>query len=394
MRQIVLKSFSTIAIFLGLLLIRFFVSTLFFNADFYNHLAWVTYLKQFGTENFYNNDFTPWAKANYPPLANYLFLFFDNIAHTVFNNPSQEIISSFYKLVSIIPETALATYFLVTKKKLLSLIILLNPGIFYNTLFWGQTEGAISSLTAFSALSFISGYTLFGFMLFATSLLIKQSAIVFLPIIAVIVYKLVLFKKITLAFTLTFIYIWFAFIPFISSFLDPIKFYLTESGGQAHQQFSSVNAFNFWFLIGLNNQPDSLRFLYLNLQTWGYLIIGIIILFVLKKIFRTKQLTQANIFTALGLTIFATFLFSTRMHERHFFPVLIFLLPFATSSKRNFCLYLFLSLYHFLNLYWVWGYPQLPLSIFLSENVINFMILGSILSFGYIMFNYLKKEKI
>jgi dolichyl-phosphate-mannose-protein mannosyltransferase len=386
------KFLKVLLIFSGLLLIRFYISLLFFNADFYNHNAWVNYMKDFGTRDLYSHDFTPWAKANYPPLANILFLGLDRL-YSLFFLSSEAMLSSFYKLVSIIPETALITYFLYKKRRLEAVIIFFNPGIFYNTLFWGQTEGAISSFTALSLISFLSSYTLFGFIFFATALLIKQSALVFLPVVAVLIYKTVSLKKIILASIITFIYMLIAFLPFTSNILiDPFVFFLKESGGQAHQHLATVNAFNFWFLIGQNNVPDAGTYLGISFRIWGYLLIIPILIPIILKFFRQKFTTKSEAFTVTAIIMLSTFLFTTRMHERHFFPSLILLLPFAVSSKKNFLIYSFLSCYHFLNLYWVWGYPNLPLSFFLMPSIVNSMIVVSIISFVIVYVYYLKHD--
>lgn len=382
-----------ILVFISLLLLRFWVATLFFNADFYNHNVWVNFMKDFGTEDLYKHDFTPWAQANYPPVANFLFLWLDQLCHALFKFSSQETLATFYKLVSLLPETGLVTYFALKKKWLEASLILFNPGIFYNTLFWGQTEGAISSFTALSILSFFSGFTLFGFISFATALLIKQSALVFIPILAIIVYKLVPAKKIVLATVITLIYIWLSFAPFVDNFwTGPIKFYLQESGGQIHQHLASVNAFNFWYLLGLNNISDSQNFLGFDLRLWGYLLLILILIPLFFHLFHKQYPIRFDTFTSLGILMLSTFLFTTRMHERHFFPVLILLIPFAVSSKKNFAVYSFLSFYHFLNLYWVWQYPPLPLSFFFESSRINFMIVLTILSFVYIYISYLKHD--
>ncbi len=383
-----------VLLFISLLGIRFWLSTLFFNADFYNHQAWVNFIKEFGTQSLYTHDFTPWAKAVYPPLVNTLFWQADLLSFKIFGSPSPEILTSFYKLISLIPETALITYFFFKKQKMAAFILFFNPGIFYNTLFWGQTEGAITSLTVLSIFFFFSRYTLFGFIAFTSALLIKQSALAFLPIITILVLKMVPAKNILLAVVISIFYTWIAFMPYADDFLfEPFRFYLINSGGLDHQHLSSVNAYNLWFLLGFNNHPDSLTFLGISHRIWGYTLLLFTLIPICGKLWRQKEITKLEAFTSLGILMLSTFLFTTRMHERHFFPVLIFLIPFALLSRKNFLLYCFLSFYHFLNLYWVWQYPSLPISFFFQPVILNFMTAITIGIFGYITINFLNTRK-
>ena len=133
---------------------RIFWSSWLFNDDFYNYLTWIESLFRLGPFGFYSRDFSPWAQANYPPLTTGLFATFHLLARWLFpHEQSCALLATFYKLPRIFLETMLAVYMLWRKKYLLSTLLLFNPAIWYNILWWGQTEGL---MTIFVMLGLIS----------------------------------------------------------------------------------------------------------------------------------------------------------------------------------------------------------------------------------------------
>jgi hypothetical protein len=205
--------------------------------------------------------------------------------------------------------------------------------------------------------------------------LIKQTSIVFLPVFALVVVRKTNFSQKILGILLSLIFIWFSFSFFTNNnyLRFPIDFYLQTAGGQKHQYLTSVNAFNFWYLAGLNNIPDSSTLGGINYRYWGILLM---LLFCLPTLIN-----------------FAVCLFMTRIHERYLFPTLIFLLPLAFTSVVNFVFYVIVSLTHFLNLYWVWHYPNLPIVDFLiGPEFIKILIIINLGIFFYFWAKFLLNQ--
>ena len=149
-----MRKFVFLGVFVGLLTMRIFWSSWLFNDDFYNYLTWIESLFRLGPFGFYSRDFSPWAQANYPPLTTGLFATFHLLARWLFpHEQSCALLATFYKLPRIFLETMLAVYMLWRKKYLLSTLLLFNPAIWYNILWWGQTEGL---MTIFVMLGLIS----------------------------------------------------------------------------------------------------------------------------------------------------------------------------------------------------------------------------------------------
>lgn len=378
--------------FLVLFCIRFVISTLFFNNDFRNHHSWVQFIVDRGFQGLYEHDFSPWAHANYPPLANIMFYVFDRLYFSLIKAPlNLDLLASFYKLPGIFVETILIVFLFFKRKWTEGLLLALNPAIVYNTLFWGQTDGLISVLVVFSIYALFSQRELLASILFASALLVKESALAFIPIIGLITSKILPRKKIIVLalFSITLIAIFF--IPFTQKnpLLYSFRFFSVESGGQTHQHLASVNAFNFWYLLGLNEVGDTTH----NLRSVGFVIVALFLIPIVAKIINTKIIKPDFAFFALGIAYFAVFLFLTRMHERHFLPVLFLLLPLAASSIKNLISYLVLSVIHFLNLYMVWGEPKiLLLDKLLTPINIHFMIVVELVAFIYLYYEFLRPK--
>jgi dolichyl-phosphate-mannose-protein mannosyltransferase len=372
---------------------RWWLSTLFFNHDVVNHMYWVDSLKKDGLVGFYDRDFTPRAAANYPPLTNFLFLVGDKLYDKLgLDRTNLNLLASFYKLPSILAETFLLGYFFLKSKWFLSTFFLLNPGLFYNSLFWGQIEGLITALVFFSVVSFFSKRPALGFIFYLLAILSKQSAFVFLPVILLLAWKKTVLKEKIVGFFLGFVLLVLVF-SFFAGRIDlifPLNFYKYTVGGQKHQHLASVNAFNFWYLLGFNNISDAVLWKGISFRFWGVILTLPLMVLVLGKLWRRPFLKRSLM--ACGVLNFAACLFLTRIHERHLFPSLVFLLPSATWSFPSFVFYLVASLIHFLNLYWVWQYPghKSLLTVVNREGLIKIVTVLNLPLFSYFLWSFLK----
>lgn len=344
-------------LFFGLLLIRFYISTFLFNNDFYNAQAWVNSIKEYGYAGFYERDFSPRAQANYPSLITIGYVWCDYLAHFMFGeNIDMKVLASFYKLPSLLLETGLLVYLIICGKRLWAFLIAINPAIIYNTLFWGQTEGAIASLLFFSIALLFNNSVILAIIFFVLAMLVKQSALVFLPVLAILLIKKAPLDKIIIGTLLGLLIIWMSFVPFATRDIltYPITFYMQTLGGQSHQHQATVNGFNLWYLLGYNQRDDVLQLGLFTLRQWSQLLTYSLVGYLLYRMARYKKITFDVALTSAGLVSFAVFLFLTRMHERHLFPIFILLLPLALEKRFSLLAYYIVSLISFLNLFWVW----------------------------------------
>jgi len=383
------RIYPKLALFLAIVfIIRFYLSTLQFNRDMVNHMVWSKSMIEEGLKGLYLRNYSPWAQANYPPLANLLFL----ASHKIYlafniNSPTRDVLAVFYKIPLLIADIVMAVLlFKLGYKKLnlqkgliFLLLFITSVGLIYNSVFWGQIENLMTMFCLLSLLFFYKKEKILAFIFYVLALLVKQSALFFAPVFLTLVLKKTSLKEKLLGFILFYILFVFSFSFFIDKdyLTYPFLFYFENVQGQ--QPWVSVNAFNFWFLLGLNKVSDSQLWLNLSYQKWSVILMALINLPVLMVFFLKPVLRRAIYVTAiLSLT---SFLFLTRMHERHFYPALVFLIPLIISFKKT-IFYIVLSLIHFLNLYLVWGE-------YLAQPTDKTLLIGKVLSlFSLLIFSY------
>ncbi|MCL2456479.1 MAG: hypothetical protein FWD19_02885 [Defluviitaleaceae bacterium] len=127
--------------------------------------------------------------------------------------------------------------------------------------------------------------------------------------------------------------------------------YKTVLTGMGMHAYSSVNAFNFWAILGMWRELDEKLF-GITYTVWGIFIALVIIfgaLFVLH--FDRTRRDGKNFFLIVGVLFVVIFAFSIRMHERYLFPALLFFLAYWLENKnrRELILYCSLSAVFFLN---------------------------------------------
>jgi hypothetical protein len=125
---------------------------------------------------------------------------------------------------------------------------------------------------------------------------------------------------------------------------------------------------------------------------WGLCLFSLFVFIILIRL--GKKPSSVNFLLATLLCSIAGFLFLPKMHERYFYTSLVFLACFAALDKKWLFGFIFFSLVHLINLYHNWWCPKIPFLINLFSNltVIRVIILVSILSFGWLLRFYLRKE--
>ncbi|WP_459481976.1 hypothetical protein [Clostridium saccharoperbutylacetonicum] len=272
-----------------------------------------------GLSTFYSSA----RQADYPPLYIYVLGLVGKIANTTMLN-------SYYVLLLKIPAITadVITSFIIYKlaKKYLNSVIsiflaafyIFNPAVFIDSTFWGQVD------SFFTLLIFIAIYLLhekkytFSSAMFAASILMKPQGIIFLPILF---FELVRQRKIknfifsALAALVTILVI---IIPFSINQQNPLWIVNLYTKTISEYPYASVNAFNFFSLIGGNYKSYNTNLFVINYHTLGMLFIVITTLigwFVYIKGNNRKYVSAIAL-----LQIAGVFTFSVGMHERYLFP--------------------------------------------------------------------------
>lgn len=398
---------TKVFLWLGLiaLLLRIIVSFVVWHPDLNNHMDWGVRFFEYGSKEFYAPSSNVWSYTwpNQPPGTIYMFagikILFDFIFNIFWqiniNIPAfPSIIVSYFetnlypallKLPAILADFGIAyLIFLVikqltinhsTKKAVLgALVWLINPVVWYNSSVWGQYDSVINFFALLSFYLLIQKKLTYSLLAIALSLYIKVSLLIFVPIWLIVALKQKYCFRLWLkSITISLVVI----VLFTAPFADKnaiVWLYDLYTSKIFVQQLHVItaNAFNVWATIaGIHERPDSLPFLGLTYQIWGYILFSTSYIFVISRLLRSqitnpKSLTT-NLVWSLALIAFASFVLLTNMHERYLYPLFPYLtILFGLSSVSSF-LYFLISLIGLLNLYNFWFTPKVDLLVtFLS----------------------------
>lgn len=413
------------------LAIRVILSFQFYSGDVNNHISWAKDILSNGSLGIYEREFyfrygtlTP----NYPPVMLFAFAFFywlyEALSSTAIwlNNtisifPSNVVyffqglttIPAFLKIPAILADIGIAYYVYLFSKKLnaqekWSLIaasfVLFNPAFFYNSALWGQVDSipVFFVLASFYSLLYKKGVILSS-VLFSLALLSKQTAIIFAPIFLLAIIRYFGLRQLHISIISILLTFFVAFLPFIgfTKVVSTLDIYNTQILTNSVSDYVTYHAFNFWTLfVGLEKVHDFNIFLFsFSYRLWGFALFGFFLLIVLIQALKKKG--PDNVLLTAGIISFAAFLFLTRLHERHLEPALPFLLLVSILHKKLLPLFIFISLFHFVNLYHDWWAPRFDPFVAILSQIIVIKGLVVLLLISFMVFSgivFLKKHSL
>jgi predicted membrane-bound dolichyl-phosphate-mannose-protein mannosyltransferase len=371
-----LLSILTLSLLIRLLLSPFGTLKL----DQNTFIAWSTTLSSLGTKAFYQSTW-----SDYFPGYLYVLLLLKKIS-LVFTINS----TLLYKLPAICTDLATITLIYkitsnLTPKKatLAAFLYAINPAIIINSTLWGQVD-ALPSFFSLLCLFLLPNHVMLSALSLSAGTLIKPQAAFILPVALIVLYMSSQRKKqITLflsIFTLAFLT---SFLPFfnVNSSLPTNLFHqITSSLNQ--YPYTSINAFNFWALFGFWQQDNSIL---LSPQRLGFLFVSILFLFAFTNAPKEKKGTFK--YTLSAFVFLTTFLFFTRMHERHLFPIFAPLAILSINSSKTKKAYLIFSLTYSLNLLYAHFWISNNFHQIFSPQVVKTISLVNILTFLFFFKN-------
>jgi Gpi18-like mannosyltransferase len=224
-----------------------------------------------------------------------------------------------------------------------------NPAIIYDSAIWGQVDSVYTLFFMLALMLFVSGKQMLSGVSMALAILTKPQSLVLVPLFALVMIKknspLTLAKILSVSFA-AFVVV---ALPFYldTSILDLFKLYFTS---YIQYPYNSLNAFNFWAFGGLF-QPDNTQFLFMKYRMWGYLMFGLIFMYVSHFVLKNKD--DKSIYIASAILFFAFFMFFTRIHERYLFPMFAPLAVAMTLDRRFSYVYVLATLTFLFNLHFV-----------------------------------------
>lgn len=369
------KQYKLFIFLLGLgFLLRLFISYFQYSGDIKNHLAWANGFID-GPIGFYELKFPGFNDPNYPPLAiiffglsrllylftkwliislNYLPLFPSGLVPLIL---SENTIFAFLKLPGIVSDLLIAwqifSFSQASKQKyplLLSLFFILNPAAIYVSSVWGQTE---SVTMLFLLLALVNKTKSSSLVYFTLGVLTKQTTLWLAPFYLLFWIKNQTSKQITKGFLFSIVVFYFSYLLFGLSPISATKNYLnTLSGSSTVVADAAWNLWHYLLPAGTNDNYQvfgvSIRFISISL-----LLVSLTVL--LKKLWQEK--IQDNFANYLFIWSCLAFFLQTRVHERHLYPALVFLLVSSLNFFPKISLFIIISIFYYLNLNWSLNLP-------------------------------------
>ncbi|WP_160686532.1 glycosyltransferase 87 family protein [Clostridium sp. C2-6-12] len=291
-----------------------------------------------GLSQFYSNA----RSADYPPLYIYILALIGKIA-------SVPDFSAYFILMLKIPSIIadiITSYFIykLGKKHFSSVISILiatsyifNPAIFIDSVFWGQVDSFFTLFIVIALFLLAEKKIAVSSAMFAIAVLMKPQGIIFLPILFFELVRERKVKKIICAALSAIVTAFIIILPFSLNQQSPLWIFKLYSNTISEYPYASVNAFNFFSLIGANYKNNTDTLLLFNYHTWGMIFIVLTTLF--SWLIYIKNNNRAFVPAIALLQIAGVFTFSAGMHERYLFPaVALAILAFIYLKDRRFIL--------------------------------------------------------
>lgn len=242
-------------------------------------------------------------------------------------------------------------YLNLRKALIIATLYLFNPMIWFDTLVWGQVD-SFFFLTIIAVFWFImEGKMGMAVFMMTVSILTKPQGILFLP---VLFYELFQTKSIMVmvkAFFISLVTFTVITLPFTIGNPDFFWFYHLLGRMLGGWEFASVNAFNFFALVGGNWIEIGKPFMFLTYEIWGDIFLVIIIAFSGYLYWKSRS-PYTFVFAALILDM-GIFNMVCWMHERYLYPAILITLfiYIFTRERKALVLYLGTTITNFLNIF-------------------------------------------
>ncbi|MBQ8828119.1 MAG: DUF2029 domain-containing protein [Clostridia bacterium] len=318
---------------------------------------------------------------DYPPLYVYALYFASLIknAFSFLGDGTNIFYSLLIKLTPILADCAIGVviYLMLDKRmrtewKLLAVAAwMLNPISIINSSCWGQVDSVLALIVLLAVYFAENNKPLLSGLMLGLGMMLKPQAIIIFPLVFYILFRNFVQSKdkiskrfIPALLTLAGFVIGAVLpcIPFMfkMGFVPVELFGKTVSvpwivslfiGTANHYAYVCVNALNLWFILGKNWVPDKELFGPASLFTLGILAIVIVcvLVWVLYQVNKKAPFMTYMLAAALYMGVA---MFSTRMHERYFFPAVVFLAVALVLSNNKIVLWLYsaLSIFGFLTI--------------------------------------------
>lgn len=229
----------------------------------------------------------------------------------------------------------------------ISSLYVFNPVIFLDSSLWGQVDSFFAMLLVFALWALTERRIALSTVLFAASVLMKPQALFILPVLLFELIKRKSPKEFAKAAGIGLVTAFILIVPFSR---DPLWIFHLFFGTAEGYKYASLNAFNFFAMLGANLKQDSARFLFFDYTLWGFALDAVLLVF--SGLLYMKGRHKGTPLLVAALLNAGFFMVSVRMHERYMFPVIALSLMAFIYVKDKRILYVFLgfSITNFINI--------------------------------------------
>lgn len=338
-----------------------------YEVDMSTFKAWGSYATSLGLNNLYFSDFF----LDYPPGYMYVLYVLDTLRGWFGLAYDSAAYTLMMKMPAIICDLALSfvVYRMAIKRTgnvmstFLAALILFNPAVIVNSSSWGQIDSVFTFFILISLIKLYDGVeekkplyrdnVVWAAIFYAIAVLIKPQALIFGPVYLFFVIETKNWRVWVKSIVTGLLTIVVLSLPFSRGldFTWLVERYLTTF---ASYPYVSVYAFNLYALFGQTWVPiETAKFAGISIEVISWFFIGLTIVYAGVLYFKSKEKSKLT-FLAFLITA-GLFTLGAKMHERYFFPGLIFLLVTYVLQRDKRLLYTFVgySAVHFYNVAYV-----------------------------------------
>lgn len=360
------------AVFIALLAVALIVRLLLapfqgFFGDLQGYVTWGQ-AQQTHFLDFYSYGLNqPWPPS-YPPLSEYLFGFFywlnGLFAHLFGYDPTSLVFRSwqlaiFMKTPELLSDLGTTIAVFVVARRHLTLrwayiaaaSFAFSPVVLYIGALWGQTDSVFTFFLVLALLFTAERKGLWAGIFFGLTLMLKPEPVIYGPIIVLYLWRWASPREAVRAVAA----MGGVSLALCLPYLLPPKVQMVVYAKDllpavlARLPFASPDAYNFWWLLGVeHNNPSAPWLGPLTISEFGWLCY--LATLALSAWCIWKDRSAGRLFQIAALIALSFFLFGAGEHERYLFPAIPLFLLAAVYDRRNVKYYVAISLTVFVNL--------------------------------------------
>ena len=298
--------------------------------------AWANYSYEGGLSNFYTSDFF----ADYPPLYIYALYFLGFLRDAFSVDITSPLFAMMIRLPAMICDIVAAyAVYRIARKKLgnttalfLSMFLLLNPAVIFNSSAWGQMDIMLTLMLVLMIWLLVKDRLVWASAVFMLAFLLKPQAVMLAPLLLYVFIRNIVCSEnkkkgvITLLISIGVMVGLFFLVPLpFGAGQEPDWLISRMLGTIGQYPQVTLNAFNLYGMLGVNYlDASSLVFLGLGANVWGFVLIAAVCVYALWLYLKNPK--KEFLFAIAAFIIMGVFALGHGMHERYLFPVPILLL--------------------------------------------------------------------